>query len=217
MNNNNNNNNIQNHSNTCSKSQGEGFNLISFDDFPSVNTTTTTNNGKRDSTFELLDFPDVKNKSNSTYSKPNNELTKMDSSDFKTEEEIREEKYIKNLLINDFKVAVNNKSLNEEMCLSYLISCNNNLIDAANLFFQDKYGSEKLKVTFVFPDKKEVTNEFSYVASADDLFMPVYSNPMINNPELFVNTRKIEINPQTDKYIGNLNIYNNSRLTVKSN
>ena len=186
--------------------------LIDLDDFPKVST-----NLKRPS-----DFAKQSNLSDDRHGSINPTNSSLSSNNKKiypycnNSEEIQEERCIKNILMDDFRMAVGDKGINENICMSYLISSNNNIMEAANLYFQDRFGSHSLKITYILPDNKEMNLEFSFMASSDDLFLPLYSNPNINNPEIYMGHRKIEINPLTEKYIGNLNIMNNSRLVVKS-
>ena len=59
--------------------------------------------------------------------------------------------------------------------------------------------------------------EFAFTSNSGDLYIPIYSNPNINNAELFYKSKKLEINPLTQKFIGHLNLANNSRLYVVVN
>ena len=183
-------------------------NLIDLDDFPSVPKPNTSSNYNQN---RDISYKDINISPNSIQTLKNTDNTKyiMNRADY-------QENLSDTIIYEEFKQAVGNKNLSEEVCLSYLFSCNKNVLEAVNLFFQDKYNSKNLKVTYIFPDKSEVTSEFSFVGNCDELFLALYRNPKINNPEISYNNRKLEINPLTDRYIGNLNISNNAKLVVKS-
>ena len=128
-----------------------------------------------------------------------------------------EEKFCKNIMIEEFRKAVNSPEMNDELCINYLSICNYNLIDTVDLFFQIKYNTKKLKIIYIIEDKTEFAREFAFTSNSGDLYIPIYSNPNINNAELFYKSKKLEINPLTQKFIGHLNLANNSRLYVVVN
>jgi len=200
-------NNSQNHNMTEIKNE---FNLIDLDAFPSApknNLDYSLFPNQNNENFYRENQNTSNNNQAIRYQESNNQINYRDDSN---------ENQMKLYMFEEFKRAVGSMSLNDDICLSYLFTCNRNVLDAVNLYFQDKYGSKNLKVTFILPDKSEEVNEYSFVGNCDELFITLYSNPKLNDPEIFYNNKKLEINPLTDRYIGNLNIANNSRLVVKS-
>jgi hypothetical protein len=179
------------------------FNLIDLDEFPSA--------PKINSEYSISPY---KNKEN--FSRENQTMKYPETNNSTNYKDDSHENQMKMYMFEEFKRAVGNMSINDDICLSYLFTCNKNVLEAVNLYFQDKYNSKNLKVTFILPDKSEEVAEYSFVGNCDELFLSLYNNPKLNNPEIFYNNKKLEINPLTDRYIGNLNIINNSRLIVKS-
>ena len=166
-----------------------------------------------ESSFNLIDLDDFKKVAitNSNVSNVSNVSEPRNIS-----VELNEGNSINRILLDEFRKAVGHKGATDEVCMSYLLSSNNNVLESTKLYFQDKYGCKSLKIIFILPDKKEIQKEFNFIDSPDDLFLFLFNDPNINNPSLFLGNRKIEINPIVDKYIGNLYISNNSRLIVKS-
>ena len=170
------------------------INLIDLDDFPSV-----TRNQRDKSDNNLKKYQEIFD----------DKFHRLH--DNKTSQEI----FMKNLLIGDFRMTTFENGISDEMCMSYLFKSNNNILEAANLYYKDKYCSNTLKITYLFPDKKQIHKEFSFIAKCDDLFIQLYNEPNLKKPELFLGNRKIDRDMVNNKYIGNLNLKNDSCLIVK--
>lgn len=123
---------------------------------------------------------------------------------------------INNLLrIEDFKTIVNNKMLSDDKCLEYLTKYKEFDL-AADAYFKAKHGVDKLKLVYVFPDKKENIYEFEFIGSPDELVLIVWKNrPEAEDPKLFSPKGDlIEINPDKIRYIGCYNLPNMSKIRI---
>jgi hypothetical protein len=120
------------------------------------------------------------------------------------------------ILFNDFRTYVKYQGLTDNQIANYFRNTND-MRQAAELYFNDVYGSKKLKISFVFPNGREYSHELELVASPDELFTFVFSiHPNYSTPKLIKpDGTQIEINPITDKFIGGLKLPHNVKLAVK--
>jgi hypothetical protein len=120
------------------------------------------------------------------------------------------------ILFNDFRTYVKYQGLTDNQIANYFRNTNE-IKQAVDLYFQDLYGTKKLKVIYVFPDGREYSNEFELIASPDELFTFVFNiNPNLSAPHLIKpDGSAIDINPITDKFIGGLKLPHNVKLIVK--
>ena len=120
------------------------------------------------------------------------------------------------ILFNDFRTYVKYQGLTDNQIANYFRNTNE-MRQAAELYFNDVYGSKKLKIIFVFPNGREYSHEVELVASPDELFTFVFSiNPNYLAPKIIKpDGSQIEINPIIDKFIGGLKLPHNVKLAVK--
>lgn len=127
------------------------------------------------------------------------------------------EKLIQRLILyNDFRSYVKFQALTDNQ-ISHYFKNTNDIKKAAELYFQDVYGSKKLNVIYVFPDGRKVNKDFDLIATPDELYAYVFCiDPNYYSFQLIKpDGSKIEINPVTDKFIGGLKLPSNVKLIVK--
>lgn len=120
------------------------------------------------------------------------------------------------VMFEDFRHFVNNRKLTDDQILLYFRQ-NEDFNKAAELYFNELYGTSTIKITYIFPNKSVHKQEFSLVASPEELFMFVYThNPDAIDPKLYkIDNTQIIFDPINDKFIGGLCLPQNTILNVK--
>ncbi len=126
-------------------------------------------------------------------------------------------------LINFFREIVNDLTLSESSCLHYLqfMIVNDDYDSSAFMFFKDKYKSTNLTINYSLSNNSIKSAMFEFTQSPDDLLMKVYELDqsyleLEKIPSLYLsNGRLIDLSTKSFRYIGCLNLINNSTITVK--
>jgi hypothetical protein len=121
---------------------------------------------------------------------------------------------VQDILVNEFKKAINCPHLNKEQVMSYL-QVTQDLLEAAKLYYEDQYGTLKLSLLYVYQDNTTKTHDFNLVDDPSELIMVVYKLfPNANDPKLYLLNHELII-PDSLKFIGGLNLAQNTKLIVK--
>jgi len=118
-------------------------------------------------------------------------------------------------MFQDFRKYVNNLNLTENQIIVYFQQ-NEDFRKAAEIYFREVYSSDRLVITYLFPNNTQYKKDFPLTSSSEDLFMFIYTlYPDADDPKIFSGNNQIVINPTQHKFIGSLNIKQNSIINVK--
>ena len=163
----------------------------------------TGNNEKQGNNFEfnLMEYNDIELSTNNRHSFTN---------------EIKDQDYIISFLITEFKTLINDYNMTDDYCITLLISKNNNVKEAANDHFINKYKAKTLGTIYILPEGEEKRVEFNFNTDTEEIFTRVYSLcPYLDNPSLFHLGKKFEIDFSKIMIIGALNLSQNVRFIIK--
>jgi len=127
------------------------------------------------------------------------------------------DKLKKAIAISDFKEMANCPNLSDDKCLRYLNNTNFVIEMAVEQYFKEKYnGTNILKLILVFPDYKEHKLEVNVMSHPDEIMTQVFMlRQDCSNPALYYsNHQRINISHKS-KFIGELNLPQNSKIYVK--
>ena len=120
---------------------------------------------------------------------------------------------------NEFRRIINNINIPDTEIAKYLNEYTDNVIIAAERYFQSKYNTPELTLQYIYSQTFRKTHTFSFLARVDELFSQV-SMDMPNLPHyklLFQNGMEITKEMAASfKCIGALDIKNNSLIYVQS-
>jgi hypothetical protein len=119
---------------------------------------------------------------------------------------------------NEFRRIINNINIPDTEIAKYLNEYTDNVIIAAERYFQSKYNTPELTLQYIYSQTFRKTHTFSFLARVDELFSQV-SMDMPNLPHyklLFQNGMEITKEMAASfKCIGALDIKNNSLIYVQ--
>ena len=215
--------NINNSNNNNSQSQPQKEKSFSNyynneNDYPKFQNNSNNKNKNIDnSEFEFSLFCNVDNPAPlEDFSSNNNNSNNFDLSNknFEIDKNIAKE-----LLINEFKLSINQPTMQNALAENFFAGSDDILFALSN-YFEYKYQSEKLDLTFVFPSKKEYKVKKDFTDKPSEIFEEIlkiaYTLEKINvyEFEIFQDNKVIEIGKNT-QYLGSLNIDKNKKIIVK--
>ena len=119
---------------------------------------------------------------------------------------------------NEFRRIINNINISDTEISKYLNEYTNNVIIAAERYFQSKYNTPELTLQYIYSQTFRKTHTFSFLARVDELFSQVSMDmPNLSHYKLlFQNGMEITKEMAASfKCIGALDIKNNSLIYVQ--
>lgn len=170
---------------------------------------TFTNGYAHDSTYSIFDHVDLVNNS----SKNNINVVDINSMPTVNVENSRIKKL---LMFNEFRLFVKNKELSDDQIDSFFRS-STDVQTAANNYFKMVNNSDKISLTYIFPNQQSKVYQFQFIDPLDYLILEVYKNHSeLNSPFLMLgNGEEFSFNPIEDKCIGSI-FKNGNVLYVRS-